>query len=63
LIHSQDYKGIKMPVFYGSRMMLPPSAGNPPFGTSGEAKIFGSRRSLMQRFATSVYNLAKAHLW
>ena len=63
LVHSQEYKGVKMPVFYCSRMTLPASAGNPPFGSSGEAKIFGKRRSLLQRFAASVYNLAKAHLW
>ena len=63
LIHSQEYKGVKMPVFYCSRMTVPAAAGNPPFGMAGEAKIFGERRSLVQRFATSVYDLAKAHLW
>jgi len=63
LIPSQEYKGIKMPVFYCSRMTLPPSAGNPPFGVAGEAKIFGARRSMMERCVTSLYNLAKAHLW
>lgn len=63
LIHSQAYKGIKMPVFYCSRMTLPATAGDPPFGMAGEAKIFGRRRSLMQRFAASAYDLAKAHIW
>jgi hypothetical protein len=63
LVRSQEYKGIKMPVFYSSRMTLPASAGNPPFGIGGEANIFGKRRSLIERFATSAYNLAKAHLW
>ncbi|MGD0730168.1 MAG: HlyD family efflux transporter periplasmic adaptor subunit [Terracidiphilus sp.] len=63
LVPSQDYKGIKMPVFYCSRMMVPASAGNPRFGISGEAKIFGERRSIAGHFATSVYNLVKAHLW
>lgn len=63
LVQSQEYKGIKMPVFYCSRMTLPLSAGNPPFGIAGAAKIFGKRRSLMERCATSLYNLAKAHLW
>jgi hypothetical protein len=63
LIHSQEYKGIKMPVFYCSRMTLPAAAGNPPFGMAGEAKIFGKRRSLVQRIATSIYDLTKAHVW
>ncbi len=63
LVHSQEYKGIKMPVFYSSRMTLPASAGDPPFGMAGEAKIFGKRRSLIQRIAISIYDLAKAHVW
>ncbi len=63
LVPSQNYKGIKMPVFYCSRMTLPASAGNPLFGISGEAKIFGARRSIVGRFMISIYNLAKAHVW
>ncbi len=63
LVPSQNYKGIKMPVFYCSRMVLPASAGNPLFGISGEAKIFGARRSIVERFMISIYNLAKAHVW
>jgi biotin carboxyl carrier protein len=63
VVLSQDYKGIKMPVFYCSRMTLPDSAGNPRFGVSGEAKIFGERRSIAGRFVTSAFNLVKAHLW
>ena len=63
LIETQKYKGIKMAVFYCSRMTLPPTTGNPMFGLSGEAKIFGQRRSLGWRFLTSVFELAKAHLW
>jgi hypothetical protein len=62
LVHSQQYKGVKMPVFYCSGMKLPASADNQPFGIGGEAKIFGKRRSLAQHVATSLYNLAKAHL-
>ena len=63
LIASQNYKGIKLPVFYSARMLLPAAAGNPLFGTSGEAKIFGERRSIAGRFATIVLNLVKAHIW
>jgi hypothetical protein len=63
LIHSQDYKGIEMPVFYCSRMTLPATAGNPPFGMAGEANIFGKRRSIAARFISLVSNLVKTHLW
>jgi putative peptide zinc metalloprotease protein len=63
LVPSQNYKGIKMPVFYCSRMVLPASAGETLFGISGEAKIFGKRHSIAGRFAISVMNLLKAHVW
>jgi putative peptide zinc metalloprotease protein len=63
LVSSQNYKGIKMPVFYCSRMVLPASAGNPLFGISGEAKIFGKRHSIAGRFAIACVNLLKAHVW
>jgi multidrug efflux pump subunit AcrA (membrane-fusion protein) len=63
LATSQNYKGIKMPVFYCSRMVLPPSAGNPLFGISGQAKIFGNRHSIAGRCAISLMNLLRAHLW
>jgi putative peptide zinc metalloprotease protein len=63
LAPSQNYKGIKMPVYYSSRVVLPASAGEPLFGISGEAKIFGKRHSIAGRFAISVMNLLKAHVW
>jgi putative peptide zinc metalloprotease protein len=63
LIPKQSYKGIKLPVFYCSRMTLPGSAGNALFGVSGQAKIFGERRSLAARGFTILANLAKAHIW
>jgi putative peptide zinc metalloprotease protein len=63
LIASQDYKGIKLPTFYSARVALPASAGNPPLGVSGEAKIFGARRSLASRILTIGMNLFKAHAW
>lgn len=63
LVPNQDYRGIKLPVFYASRIMLPPSAGSPRIGVSGEAKIFGVRRSFASRILTIALNLVKAHLW
>jgi putative peptide zinc metalloprotease protein len=63
LIKRQNYQGVKLPVFYCSRMTLPASAGNVLFGVSGQAKIFGERRSLAARVYTIVANLTKAHVW
>jgi biotin carboxyl carrier protein len=63
LIPKQKYQGIKLPVFYCSRMALPASARNALFGVSGPAKIFGERRSLAARGYTILANLAKAHVW
>lgn len=63
LIPRQDYKGIKLPDFYASRMSLPISAGDPPFGMAGNAKVFGARRSLAGRLFNTASNLVKAHLW
>jgi multidrug efflux pump subunit AcrA (membrane-fusion protein) len=63
LVSSQKYQGIRMAVFYCARMTLPPATGNPMFGLSGEAKIFGQRRSFAERVLTAAFDLAKAHLW
>ncbi len=63
LIAKQNYQGIKLPVFYSSRMTFPETSGNPMFGLSGEAKIFGVRHSLAERILTGVLNLVKAHVW
>lgn len=63
LVANQDYKGIKLPVFYSTRMTLPASAEYPMLGVSGQAKIFGERRSLAARVFTIVLNVVKAHLW
>ncbi len=63
LVASQDYKGMKLPVFYSTRIELPPLDGNPLFGVAGEAKIFGARRSVAERFLTVAVNLVKAHVW
>ncbi len=63
LIASQDYKGISLPTFYYARIPLPASSGELPLGLSGEAKIFGPRRSLVQRGTRIVTDLLHAHLW
>lgn len=63
LVATQDYKGITLPTFYYARLPLPPSAASLPFGLSGEARIFGPRRSLFQRTVLVVTNLVHEHLW
>jgi putative peptide zinc metalloprotease protein len=63
LIANQDYKGVKLPVFYSARMTLPATAFHPMLGVCGQAKIFGERRSLAARVFTVVLNTVKEHIW
>jgi hypothetical protein len=63
LVATEKYQGIKLPVFYNSLIPLPASGGNPMYGLSGRAMIFGVRRSLAGRIATALANLVKAHVW
>ncbi|MBV8673587.1 MAG: biotin/lipoyl-binding protein [Acidobacteriaceae bacterium] len=63
LVPAQNYKGVKLPVFYSARMMLPSSAGDPHFGVGGSAKVFGVKRSLAGHIFLIVSNIAKAHIW
>jgi putative peptide zinc metalloprotease protein len=63
LVATQNYKGVKLPVFYSARVVLPPSAGAPRFGIGGPAKIFGIRRSLAGRIFVIASNLTRAHIW
>jgi putative peptide zinc metalloprotease protein len=63
LVATEKYQGIKLPVFYNSLIPLPATEGNPMYGLSGRAMIFGVRRSPADRIATAVANLVKAHVW
>lgn len=63
LVAAQDYKGIKLPVFYTARMELPASVGSPGFGVAGRAIVFGVRRSLAGRAFAVVSDLLRAHIW
>ena len=63
LVASQSYQGIKLPVFYAARMVLPASAGSPGFGVAGSAKIFGARRSVAERLFSIAADLVRAHVW
>ena len=63
LIPAEKYQGFTLPVFYSSRVPLPTADGNPMYGLSGQAKVFGARRSLAGRVAMVVSDLVKAHVW
>jgi putative peptide zinc metalloprotease protein len=63
VLAEQEYKGIAIPTFYTTRIPLAePGAGMQP-GMSGQAKIFGRRRSLAGRMMTSLSNLLRTHFW
>jgi len=63
LVPQQDYKGIRLAVYYCSRVALHANDGNPMFGASGRAKILGVRRSIAERTLFILLNLVKAHVW
>jgi multidrug efflux pump subunit AcrA (membrane-fusion protein) len=63
LVAAEKYHGIKTPVFYASRIPLSATAGDPMFGLSGRAIVFGARRSLAGRVTAAISDLMKAHVW
>jgi putative peptide zinc metalloprotease protein len=63
MVAAQDYKGITLPTYYYSRLPLEGKDEELPIGMSGEAKVFGARRSLFQRTEATVMNLIRAHIW
>jgi putative peptide zinc metalloprotease protein len=63
LIEHQDYKGIVLPSFYCSRIELPATAAALPLGSTGQAILFGPRRSLFSRGVLMVSDLIHAHVW
>ncbi|HUB53212.1 MAG TPA: HlyD family efflux transporter periplasmic adaptor subunit [Terracidiphilus sp.] len=63
LVKKQELQGIRLPVFYTARMVLPATAGEPPLGESGPAKIFGRKRSLAGRAFAMVWDVVRARVW
>ena len=63
VIANQAYKGIALPAFYTTRIPLEAKEGEVRPGLSGEAKIFGARRSLAYRLAILFANLVRTHFW
>jgi putative peptide zinc metalloprotease protein len=63
LLAGQEYKGMAQSAFYTTRMPLGEAAYRIRPGMSGQAKIFGRRRSLANRIVTSISNVLHAHFW
>jgi putative peptide zinc metalloprotease protein len=63
LLAEQKYKGSAVPAFYTTRMPLGKAGGGIRPGMSGQAKIFGRRRSLADRIATIFGNALHTHFW
>jgi putative peptide zinc metalloprotease protein len=61
VLAGQDYKGMALPAFYTTRMPLGAVNSSIRPGMSGQAKIFGQRRSLASRIASSCGNVFHAH--
>ncbi len=63
LLAEQEYKGLGLLTFYTTRMPLSESGERIRPGMSGQAKIFGRRRSLAERIITATGNVLHAHFW
>ena len=63
LLGGQEYKGIAVSTFYTTRMPLGERGSSMQPGMSGQAKIFGRRRSVAERFTTILGNALHTHFW
>jgi putative peptide zinc metalloprotease protein len=63
LLPEQQYRGTALPVFFTTRMPLGATDDTIRTGMSGEAKIFGRRRSIALRVTTAVGNVLRTHFW
>jgi putative peptide zinc metalloprotease protein len=63
LLAGQEYKGIAQPTFYTTRMPLEGVGDSIRPGMSGQAKVFGKRRSLAGRIVIMFGNLLHTHFW
>ncbi len=59
----QAYKGLELSAFYTTRMPVGELSGRIQPGMSGQAKIFGRRRSLAERIALALANMLRTHFW
>lgn len=63
ILHSQQYKGFELPAFYAARIELGSPVADLRPGMAGRAKIFDTRRSVIERMIVSAHNLIRSHVW
>jgi ApbE superfamily uncharacterized protein (UPF0280 family) len=63
LLGEQEYKGSAVHAFYTTRLPLGDAGSSIQPGMSGQAKIFGRRRSVAERLATILGNVVHTHFW
>ena len=63
VLPEQDFKGMVLPVFYTTRMPLDSAGSGVRLGMTGQAKIFGERRSLANRLCIALGNVLHTHFW
>jgi hypothetical protein len=63
LLPEQQYKGIALPIFFTTRMPLGVTDDSIRSGMTGEAKVFGRRRSIAVRVTTALGNVVRKHFW
>jgi hypothetical protein len=63
VVDSQQFKGVELPTFYSSRILLPDHLDGFKAGMSGKAKVFGPRRSVAARAVTICSNFLHTHFW
>jgi putative peptide zinc metalloprotease protein len=63
VLAAQEYKGIAVPTFYTTRISVGELDDGMQPGMSGQAKIFGRRRSFSSRIMTSLGNQLHTHFW
>jgi hypothetical protein len=61
LMENQGYKGTALPAFYTTRIPVEGAQLRP--GVSGEARVFGARRSLASRVEIVFANMLRTHFW
>jgi putative peptide zinc metalloprotease protein len=59
----QEYKGSALPTFYTTRIAIGKERADLEPGMSGQAKIFGERRSLAERIGRRFINVMRTHFW
>jgi putative peptide zinc metalloprotease protein len=63
ILADNEYKGMLLPTFYTTRMPLGEAGNGVEPGMSGQAKIFGQRRSLAIRILIVLGNVLHTHFW